>query len=208
MTLSDSPLARFHGSCGPTPQAYSGQLTHGTPLPSCLDSSHIPPGHPTSLSRCPPLAVQLPHHSDRAPCTQRKRIPQPARHMGRHYTSPARYIPASLSRARRGHVTLGSTAHGPPNQRQLWTCQGCTKPPATLGARQWQHSQMLPGGAGASRNHAATSTRHGKHLGVFASPSPSSKGTQRNEPAQVGGWSTPNPPCCSPFGDANGVRNP
>ncbi len=35
--------------------------------------------------------------------------------------------------------------------------------------------------------HAATSPRRGKHLGVFASPSPSSEGTQRDEPAQVGG---------------------
>jgi hypothetical protein len=60
-------------------------------------------------------------------------------------------------------------------------------------ARQWHHSQMLPGDAGPNRNHggpdrhAASSTHRGMHLGVFASPSPSSEGTQRDEPAQVGG---------------------
>jgi hypothetical protein len=57
---------------------------------------------------------------------------------------------------------------------------------------------MDPGGHG---RLAATSPCHGKHL---ACTRPSIEGTQRDEPVQVGS----NPPCCSPFGDASGVRNP
>jgi hypothetical protein len=122
VTLPDSPWTRSHGSRGPAPLSYHGRLSYGTLLPSCPDSSHIPPGLPALRSHYPPLAVQLPHHSDRAPCSQRKRMPKP-----------------------RGHVTLSTTALAPQTKRQLWTCQSCTKPPATLGARQWHHDQMLPG---------------------------------------------------------------
>ncbi len=81
-------------------------------------SRHDPPGLPASLSHWPPLAVQLPHHSDRAPCSQRKRMPKP-----------------------RGHVTLSTTALAPQTKGNC----GRAKPQATLGARQWHHCQMIPG---------------------------------------------------------------
>jgi hypothetical protein len=65
---------------------------------------------------------------------------------------------------------------------------------ATLGHVSGTTARCSPGGAGSSRN---SSTARGKHLGVFASPSPSSGGTQRDEPAQVGpvggGYPKPTP---------------
>ena len=214
MTLPDSPSARSHGSCGPAPQAYSGQLTHGTPPPSRLDSSHIPPGHPASLSYCPPLAVQLPHHSDRAPCTQRKRSPESPRHLGRHYTSPARHIPASLSRARRGHVTLGSTAHAPQTKTNCGRARAAPSRHATLGHVSGTTARRYPG---FRRQQEPRSTcrraDHPHHVTRQAprglrQPKPLKRGHPTRRASTGGGGSTPNPPCCSPFGDANGVRNP
>jgi hypothetical protein len=141
---------------------------------------------------------------------------------------PARHIPGTLHRTRRGHVSLGPTADTRPKPNtDCGRARAASKPhamPCTLRARQRLSSQTLSrpdsGGAGASRLNmdlggpgrlAAKSQRHGKHLGVFASPSPSSKGTQHDQPAQVGGGSTPNQPCCSPFGDhgdAKGFETP
>ncbi len=181
--------------------SYPGHLTYGTFLPSCPDSSHIPPGHPASLSHCPPLAAVRciclttatgrPVPSASGYLSQRARPHGPplhttgAVHTGLTLPDPTRSRDPRLHGARAPEPKAIVDVPG--------LHQGVTKPPATLGARQWHHSQMLPGGAGASRNHggpgrhAATSTRLGKHLGVFASPSSSSEGTQRDEPAQAGG---------------------
>jgi hypothetical protein len=58
--------------------------------------------------------------------------------------------PSALLPAHADAPTLRSrgpspTARAPQTKSQLWTCQGCTKPPCNFGARQWHHSQTLPG---------------------------------------------------------------
>ncbi len=200
VTLPDSPWTRSHGSRGLAPLAYHGHLFHGTLLPSCPDSSYIPLGLPASLSHCPPLAVQLPHHSDRAPCSQRKRMPKPRGHVSRD-------------------VTLITAVLAPLNLEAIVDLPGLHQAVATRGARQWHHGQTLPrvlAPTGTTEDMACT-----PHPRAAASTSGSSPAqapqarapiaTQRDEPAVAQhrwGGSTPNPPCCSPFGDANGVRNP
>ena len=108
--------------------------------------------------------------------------------------------------------------YGPcaPNQNQLWTCQGCTKPPCNLGARQWHHSQTLPGVQAPTGTTEYVSARRppGPHHVTRQAPrglrlpKPLKRGHPTRRASTGGGGSTPNPPCCSPFGDANGVRNP
>ena len=50
-----------------------GHLAYGAFLPPRTHFSRVPPGLPASLSRCPPLAVQRPQHSDRASYTSARR---------------------------------------------------------------------------------------------------------------------------------------
>ena len=141
MTLPDSPSARSHGSCGPAPQAYSGQLTHGTPPPSCLGSSHIPaPGHSTSLSYLP---LSTPRGAAASP--QRPGALYPAQAESSittplgpplHITGAAHtglILPGPTAAGRRGHVTLGSTAHAPQTKTNCGRARAAPSRHATLG---------------------------------------------------------------------------
>jgi hypothetical protein len=175
----------------PRPTILPGHLAYGALRPPRTHSPRVPPGLPASLSHCPPLAVQRPQHSDRVPCYQRMRTPPTLRS--------------------RDQITA---AHAPQNQNQLWTCQGCTKPPCNLGARPWHHSQMLPGvQAPTGTRRSCRRADHLHHVTREAprglrQPKPLERGHPTRRASTGGGGSTPNPPCCSPFGDANGVRNP
>jgi hypothetical protein len=75
----------------------------------------------------------------------------------------------------------------------------------------WSRLPRVPTPSQQARCWGPGTTRHcltysSEHLVPGAIASPSSEGTQRDEPAQVGRVH-PKPPRCSPFGDANGVRN-
>ena len=81
-------------------------------------------------------------------------------------------------------------------------------------ARQWHHCQTLLGRGGAAGTHLSehvagplSSRLRGKHLAVFASASPSSEGTQRDEPAG-GAGSTPTHPAALRSGMRMGFNSP
>jgi hypothetical protein len=110
----------------------------------------------------------------------------------------------------------------PPNQRaniaqfcQLWKCQTGHQRRRHSGTNVTALGRHCRGclrlhyehGAGDPGRLVTAPTCSSKHLTLGANTSPSSEGTQRVEPAQVGRVH-PKPPRCSPFGDANGVRNP
>jgi hypothetical protein len=98
---------------------------------------------------------------------------------------------------------LGVSSHMP--CLAAWTVElvravGLTAAPMRLGCSCLTTATVRPG------RHAATSSRRGKRLGVFASPTccprPLSEGTQRDEPAQVGGG----PPQTHPAALRSGMR--
>jgi hypothetical protein len=147
----DSHRARARGSRGPAPLSYPGTLPTAPFLPPRTHSPRVPPGLPASLSHCPPLAVQRPQHSDRAPCNQRTRTP-----------------PALRSRDQI------SAAHTPPTQNPIVDVPGLHQ-----AAMQPRGTPLAPQpdatrGSGADRNPEIVSARRAPAPRDVASTSGSS----------------------------------
>jgi hypothetical protein len=131
-----------------------------------------------------------------------------------HWPSPPQDAAATHLHTGLGHAT-------PLRQRdphcplcQLWTCQTghqSRRHPGYVTAlgRDYRGCLRLHNvhGAGDPGRPVTTPPARARTLRSAPPQAPSSEGTQRDEPAQVGRVH-PKPPRCSPFGDASGVRNP